>query len=623
MKTIDEVSADLHGGKYFMLVDAKSGYWMVELDNESSLLTTFNTPWGKDKWLCLPFGLKVSADVFQERLNAVLKEVKGITGCIDNILTRGVDSKDHDVNLLQLLETAGMNRIKFNPKKLQFKTTKCNFFGPIITPEGMKSDDKKVEAIKQMKTPKDKKALQSFQGMINYLKRYSAKLTRLFEPLRPLLWEEMEWTWDSSHQDAFNAIKEEFSRTPILTYFDQKAEHVIQTDASMKGLGAVLLQEGKPVIYVSRTLTPAEERYSNIERELLGVVFAMERLHNYVYANEVQLDSPYGGTNVTVSLHSSVTFKWTFSGGLLEATWATKRKDALDIDQVLMTIGMVKQQIFNVSLYNGRVNGSWNGKSPGQVSFTLSPIKEVDNRFFLCIFKPIDFGVLSTKDTVQLIVQDPPMVTFKTSILPARRGVPARLTCNASGFPDPKISWMRQTGPTESEIDGDNGNYQINSQPGSSELILKKTMVNDQGYYLCKASNFKSDVTRAYIGVLFENLREFANIISKETIQTDKVMISFDVKSLFANLPIEEAVQAMLHRLNDPSLPDRTALTPTQVTDLLNFVLRSSYFKYNGALYKRQEGAPMGSPISAVMANLYMEAFKERTLATAPEPPRI
>ena len=214
---------------------------MVELDNESSLLTTFNTPWGKYKWLRLPFGLKVSADAFQERLNVVPKEVKGITGCIDDILTRGVDSRDHDVNLLQLLETARMNVIKLNPRVLQFKTTKCDFFGQTITPEGMKVDDKKVEAIKQMKAPKDKKALQSFQGMINYLKRYSAKLTRLFEPLKPLFREEMEWTWDSSHQEAFDAIKEELSRTPVLAYFDRKAEHVIQTDASMKGLGAVLL----------------------------------------------------------------------------------------------------------------------------------------------------------------------------------------------------------------------------------------------------------------------------------------------------------------------------------------------------------------------------------------------
>ena len=64
---------------------------MVELDNESLLLTTFNTPWGKYKWFRLLFGLKVSADVFQERLNAFLKDVKGITGCIDEILARGVD----------------------------------------------------------------------------------------------------------------------------------------------------------------------------------------------------------------------------------------------------------------------------------------------------------------------------------------------------------------------------------------------------------------------------------------------------------------------------------------------------------------------------------------------------
>ncbi|PFX13192.1 Retrovirus-related Pol polyprotein [Stylophora pistillata] len=190
-KTIDEVSAELHGGKYFKLVDAKSDYRMI------------------------------------------------------------------------------------------------------ITPEGMKSDDKKVEAVKQMKAPKDKKVLQSFQGMVNYLKRYSTKLTRLFESLRSLPREETEWTWDSSHQDAFDAIKEELSRTPVLAYLDRKAEHIIQTDASIKGLGAVLLQEGKPGIYVSRTLTPAEERYTNIERVLLGVVFAMERLYNYVYGEPVRVETDH------------------------------------------------------------------------------------------------------------------------------------------------------------------------------------------------------------------------------------------------------------------------------------------------------------------------------------------
>lgn len=139
-------------------------------------------------------------------------------------------------------------------------------------PESMKTDDKKVEVIRQMKAPKEKKALQSFQGMVNYQKRCSAKLTRLFEPLKPLLREEMEWTGDSLHQNAFDAIKEELSRTPVLAYFDRNAEHVVQTYASMIGLGTVLLQEERPVICISRTQNPAsgndlEEKYFHCEPE--------------------------------------------------------------------------------------------------------------------------------------------------------------------------------------------------------------------------------------------------------------------------------------------------------------------------------------------------------------------
>ena len=91
-KTIDKVSDELHDSKYFTVVDAKSGYGMVELDSESSLLTAFNTPWGKYKWLRLPFGLKVSSDVFQERLNSVLQGVKGITGRVDDVIARGAQA---------------------------------------------------------------------------------------------------------------------------------------------------------------------------------------------------------------------------------------------------------------------------------------------------------------------------------------------------------------------------------------------------------------------------------------------------------------------------------------------------------------------------------------------------
>jgi len=96
------------------------------------------------------------------------------------------------VNVLKLLETARMNGIKLNPKKRPFKSTKCEFFGHTLTPEGKKIDDRKVEAIKQMSAPKDKKGLQSFRDMVSYLKRYSVQLMKLSEPLKPLLREDVE-----------------------------------------------------------------------------------------------------------------------------------------------------------------------------------------------------------------------------------------------------------------------------------------------------------------------------------------------------------------------------------------------------------------------------------------------
>ena len=82
----------------------------------------------------------------------------------------------------------------------------------------------------------------------------------------------MTYVWGPEHDRAFAAVKQEVSTLGVLRYFDPKAETVIQTDASLKGLGAVLLQQGQPVCYASKALTETEQRYSNIEREALGLV---------------------------------------------------------------------------------------------------------------------------------------------------------------------------------------------------------------------------------------------------------------------------------------------------------------------------------------------------------------
>ena len=114
----------------------------------------------------------------------------------------------------------------------------------------------------------------------------------------------------------------------------------------------------------------------------------------------------------------------------------------------------------------------------------------------------------------------------------------------------------------------------------------------------------------------------FVSTVSYETILENEIMISFDIESLFTNVPIDTAVQAALQKLeNDPSLADRTKLTAAQIADLLTFVLRSIYFLYNGSIYEQKED--MGSPVSAVIANLYMESFEEQAITTSSYEPRI
>ena len=257
---IDDILPELAKSKYKTLKDTTSGYWYIFLNLVSCLLTTFNTPWGKFRWLRLPFGLKITSDIFQERLDRVLRLLKGVQEIVDDILTNGETEVQHDGRLLTLLETARMNNLSLNPDKIQFKSTDCKYFGHRLTPKGLKPDPKKIKAIINMKPPQSIQQLQSFNGMVNYLKRFSPVLSKLAEPLRRLQKSDTVWAWESEQQAAFEKTKTALTTLPVLTYFNKDKDHIIQTDASKTGLSAVLLQEGQPVVYASRTLAKTECR---------------------------------------------------------------------------------------------------------------------------------------------------------------------------------------------------------------------------------------------------------------------------------------------------------------------------------------------------------------------------
>ena len=202
-RTIGNLSTELHRFKYFTLMEPKSGHWIVCLDKESSLLIMFNIPWEKYRLLWLPFSLSVSSNVFQEWLDATINTVPGATGIVDGVLAEEDSEINYDIAVLSLLKTTRSTNLNFNTDKIQFKTWECNFFGHLLTPEGMSIDLNKVNAIKLMGAPQCKKELESFQGVINYLKCYSSWLTQVEESSKELLRNDIMWCWESRHQEVF------------------------------------------------------------------------------------------------------------------------------------------------------------------------------------------------------------------------------------------------------------------------------------------------------------------------------------------------------------------------------------------------------------------------------------
>ena len=207
-RTLDDILPELAQSKYFTIKDATSGFWHVLVDFRSSLLTTFNTPWGKYRWLRMPFGLKVPGDVFHERL---LRQVSGALGIADDIVIHGTTENTHDGTVLVLCKTARLNNLSLNSKRCN-SSLQTKFFGHRLTPDGIKVDPKKIEAIIQMDPPQNVASLQSFNGMVNYLKKF-----------RRLCKSGVKWAWESEQQNAFKAIKQEMNQTVTTNKFQNQS----------------------------------------------------------------------------------------------------------------------------------------------------------------------------------------------------------------------------------------------------------------------------------------------------------------------------------------------------------------------------------------------------------------
>ena len=291
MPSLEELLPELSKARIFSFFDAKDGFYQVSVDDESSKLTTFWTPFGRYRYLRMPFGMSLAPEVFESKLQECLADLPGVKVMRDDILVVGCGDTDsealvnHDQNVIRLLERGKQVNLKLNKNKLKLRQAEVKFMGHVISKDGLKPDPEKVSAIKNMPKPTSKAELQTLLGFINYLSKFLPKLSDVSAPLRELTVGQSKFTWAKQHDKAFATIQQLVIQHPVLKFNNIEEEVTIQTDASDKRLG-VLLQSGQPVAFASRTLSHTDKNYATIEKECLAIVFACERFNQYLARRE-------------------------------------------------------------------------------------------------------------------------------------------------------------------------------------------------------------------------------------------------------------------------------------------------------------------------------------------------
>ena len=290
LPTVDETMAKLAGATVFSTLDTKKGFWQVPLAEDSQHLTTFITPFGRFKFLRLPFGISSAPEIFQRRLMGILDGIPGVCIFMDDILIFGSSVKEHDIALRRVEGALQAAHVTLNPDKSQLRQPSIRFLGHVISSAGVRPDPERVAALRSLPAPTDVASLRRVLGLFNYLHKFLPDMANISSPMRALLRHDTAWLWDAAQQAAFDKLKMLASQACSLSFFDPARPAVISADASSYGLGATLLQrqgdDMVPIAYASKSLNDTQQRYAQIEKELLAVTWACEHFAQYLLGGQ-------------------------------------------------------------------------------------------------------------------------------------------------------------------------------------------------------------------------------------------------------------------------------------------------------------------------------------------------
>ena len=279
-KTPKDIAHLLAEACVITVCDCRKGYWHQQRDEASSFLTIFKTGLGRFWYTVMPFG---AGDVFQRNLDKCFGKLKQVIIISDDIMVVGYkpNHSDHIQAFTNLLQIAQKCNVKLNYDKLQYKQNEVDFFAETYTSSGHKPARSKVSAITAMPSPTNKKQVQSFIGMINFLSKFSLRLSELAEPIRELSKDKVPFNWGSEHQQACTQIEEgNFKHSGVCLLQPWEANHVADR-CKYKRSWCLFAARREACLFANKALTEAQKGYVATEIELFVMAWAMEKNHNF------------------------------------------------------------------------------------------------------------------------------------------------------------------------------------------------------------------------------------------------------------------------------------------------------------------------------------------------------
>jgi hypothetical protein len=283
LPNIAEILDQLEGYSWYSTLDLSSGFWQLPLDPSDAKKTAFVACGSLYHFLSMPYGVVNGPPSFSRLMSMVLKGIPHCQWYIDDVIIFSKSYEEHIQDIERILARLDHYNLKISRKKCQWFRSEVRFLGFLVSKKGIRSDPEKVEVVKTWPTPTSVKAVQKFLGFCAFYHRFLANLSDMAKPLYKLLHKDTKFIWTQEAEAAFQELKKKMADLPTLALPNPNIPFDLHTDASNVGLGAALVQNGRPIAFASRTLNQAESNYSTTEKECLAIVWALDYFYPYIY----------------------------------------------------------------------------------------------------------------------------------------------------------------------------------------------------------------------------------------------------------------------------------------------------------------------------------------------------